>query len=98
MNEASPIEELLRRDRVISLAGLTLLCALGWLYTLMGVGVGMTAWEMTSFSLFPHQLGGHAATLTTQREVWPVGGWIVMIAMWWFMMIAMMTPSAAPAI
>ncbi|MFL6577043.1 MAG: DUF2182 domain-containing protein [Povalibacter sp.] len=100
MNDGSAIEELLRRDRGIALAGLTLLCALAWLYILMGVGVGMSAWEMTSLSLFPHQLGGDHATamVATQREAWPLGGWIVMIAMWWIMMIAMMAPSAAPAI
>jgi predicted metal-binding membrane protein len=29
---------------------------------------------------------------------WSVGGWALIIAMWWVMMIAMMTPSAAPTI
>ena len=33
-----------------------------------------------------------------QPAAWGSGAWALMIAMWWTMMIAMMTPSAAPTI
>ena len=55
MSEAPAFERLLRRDRVITLAGLAVLCALAWLYILTGAGLGMSAWEMTTLALFPHQ-------------------------------------------
>ena len=55
MFEAPAFERLLKRDRVITLAGLTALCALAWLYIVTGAGLGMSAWEMTTLALFPHQ-------------------------------------------
>jgi predicted metal-binding membrane protein len=36
--------------------------------------------------------------LPAANESWPAAYWLVMLAMWWVMMIAMMVPSAAPAI
>ena len=55
MFESPAFERLLKRDRVITLAGLTALCALAWLYIVTGAGLGMSAWEMTTLALFPHQ-------------------------------------------
>ena len=55
MSEASALERLLKRERTMALAGLALLCALAWLYLLTGAGLGMSAWEMTTLSLFPHR-------------------------------------------
>jgi predicted metal-binding membrane protein len=52
--------------------------------------MGMSARDMTTLSLFPHlqaEVGG------SMNADWPV-----VIAMWWGMMIAMMTPSSAPLI
>ena len=55
MSGAPAFERLLKRDRVITLAGLAALCALAWLYIVTGAGLGMSAWEMTTLALFPHQ-------------------------------------------
>jgi predicted metal-binding membrane protein len=107
-------ERLLRRDRMVTLAGLLLLCVIAWVYVVTGAGLGMTAWEMTSASLFPHR---HAAgpapgmpipqpgmpgmgTVAPHNAVppWSIATWGLMLSMWWIMMIAMMTPSAAPTI
>jgi predicted metal-binding membrane protein len=87
------IERLLRRDRRVTFAGLAVLCLLAWLYTASGAGLGMTAWEMTRFTLFPHL---NAAAAGAPAWTWSTS--ILMILMWWIMMIAMMTPSAAPTI
>ena len=102
MFEAPAFERLLKRDRVITLAGLTALCALAWLYIVTGAGLGMSAWEMTTLALFPHQ---HARDVMPgmdmaprRRWAWGFATWALMIAMWWIMMIAMMTPSATPTI
>jgi predicted metal-binding membrane protein len=113
MSEAQTLERLLKRDRAIMLAGLAVLCALAWLYIVKGAGMGMSASEMTTLALFPHQhphhsnpdkcctdmgastgLGSGGPTSAT----WGLATWTLMIAMWWIMMIAMMTPSAAPTI
>src|SRR5213592_3332096 len=102
MPEAPAFERLLKRDHIITLAGLAALCALAWFYIVTGAGLGMSAWDMTTLALFPHQQAhemmpgmdmGAAAPGT-----WGFATWALMIAMWWIMMIAMMTPSAAPTI
>ncbi|SJM30600.1 DUF2182 domain-containing protein [Mesorhizobium delmotii] len=119
MNGASPLERLLRRDRVITIAGVVALCLLAWLYIVAGAGLGMNAWEMSRLALFPHQQtagvtsdmsgmdmsgmdmpGMDMSTMATATEprVWGAANWALMIAMWWVMMIAMMSPSAAPTI
>src|SRR5688500_16701015 len=105
MSEAPPFESLLKRDRLITLAGLAALCALAWLHIVSGAGLGMSALEMTSFALFPH-LQAHGAmpgmpgmdVRAAAPATWGLATWALMIAMWWIMMIAMMTPAAAPTI
>lgn len=101
MSPAPRFERLLKRDRTITLVALAGLCALAWLYIATGAGLGMNAWEMTRFALFPHQHAGNPMpgmdTYAT-ATVWGVTAWTLMIAMWWIMMVAMMTPSAAPTI
>ena len=67
MFEAPAFERLLKRDRVITLAGLTALCALAWLYIVTGAGLGMSAWEMTTLALFPHQ---HARDVMPACPAW----------------------------
>src|SRR5438093_2729453 len=107
MSEAPAFERLLKRDRIITLAGLAALCALAWLYIVTGAGLGMSAWEMTTLALFPHQQahdvmpgmpGMDMGATAPGWTAWGFATWALMIAMWWIMMIAMMTPSAAPTI
>ncbi|UVC18312.1 DUF2182 domain-containing protein [Mesorhizobium onobrychidis] len=119
MDGASPLERLLRRDGVITIAGVVALCLLAWLYIVAGAGLGMNAWEMTRLALFPHQqtagvtsdmpgmdmsgmdmpgMDMSAMAAATEPRVWGAANWALMIAMWWVMMIAMMSPSAAPTI
>jgi predicted metal-binding membrane protein len=61
----------------------------------------MSAWQMTTFALFPHQHPTDAMsgmdTFATASH-WGATAWTLIIAMWWIMMVAMMTPSAAPTI
>jgi predicted metal-binding membrane protein len=103
MSEAPAFERLLRRDRIITLAGLAALCVLAWLYMVTGAGLGMSAWDMTTLAMFPHQqapdiMRGMNTGAAASAPTWGLGAWALMIAMWWTMMIAMMTPSAAPTI
>jgi len=106
MPDPPALERLLKRDRIVTAVGVAALCLLAWIYTVAGAGVGMSAWQMTTFSLFPHQI--IAALDMPGMEMpgrdmsgaagWSLFGWALIIAMWWIMMIAMMAPSAAPAI
>ncbi len=86
----SRFESVLRRERIITAFGIVALAALSWWYLWTGAGMGMSALDMTAFTLFPHRLpddmGGMDASLLT------------VTLMWWVMMIAMMTPSATPLI
>jgi predicted metal-binding membrane protein len=104
---APAFERLLKRDRAITLAGLAALSALAWVYIVTGAALGMNAWEMTTLALFPHQQardvmpGMPGMDMGATAPVWMAWGfatWVLIVAMWWIMMIAMMTPSAAPTI
>lgn len=87
------IERLLQRDRVIvfcALGGVTLLAAI---YTIFGVGMTMSAIEMTRMS----------GPLGRMMDMGAAPGWnlryaVLAFLMWWLMMIAMMTPSTAPTL
>jgi predicted metal-binding membrane protein len=105
MSQASALERLLRRDRAITAGGLVVLCAVAWAYVLTGAGQGMSAGEMTTLSLFPHKaaaaapgmdMGGMA--MAAPLAAWSPRVWLLTITMWGTMMVAMMAPSAAPAI
>lgn len=84
------LETLLKRDRWLSLTALVLLLLLAWGYLLSGAGMGMDAWAMTRM---PSAFG-----LTPRPMAWTWGYALLMLAMWWSMMLAMMLPSATPVI
>lgn len=88
------VEQLLRRDRAITIIALGMLCALSWLYIISGAGLGMDAGSMASLALQP-SAGGHDMMASPE---WSIGGSALFVAMWWVMMIAMMVPSAVPVI
>ena len=85
MSEASMLEAVLKRDRAIVLAGVAGLSALAWAY-LLALAWRMPHREMAMAMAMPHlQAWGATEVLLT---------WV----MWAVMMVAMMTPSAAPMI
>jgi predicted metal-binding membrane protein len=84
------IEAVLRRERAVIAAGLGAVVALAWFYLWQGAGMGMSAIDMTTLSLFPHL---QPDDMGEMDSTWPV-----VVSMWWVMMIAMMTPSAAPLV
>ena len=106
MDGKQTLERLIARDRTIALMGLIALCVLAWLYIVMGAGLGMTARQMTTLALFPHEQTAHAVNMgemamgamAAPGVVSGFVGWALALAMWWVMMIAMMAPSAAPTI
>ena len=103
MSDAPVLERLLKRDRAITLSGLAALCALAWLYIATGAGLGMDMAGMARFVLFPRELAaadvhGMAMASAPMPAAWGPSTWALMIAMWWVMMVAMMSPAAAPTI
>jgi predicted metal-binding membrane protein len=51
MQETSVLEAVIQRDRAIVITGLLVVIALAWTYILMGAGMGMTAFKMSSGNL-----------------------------------------------
>jgi predicted metal-binding membrane protein len=81
----------LRRDRVIVVAGLVAIVAVAWAWVVIGEGTGMSAVGMTRRSGMPDITG-----MMMEPATWSLGYAGLMFAMWWVMMAAMMLPSAAP--
>lgn len=84
------LEAVLRRERTLVAAGLAALVALAWVYVWNGAGMGMSALDMTRATLFPHRQADIPGEMDLTTPV--------IVLMWWVMMIAMMTPSAAPLV
>ncbi|MBT8152599.1 DUF2182 domain-containing protein [Epibacterium ulvae] len=87
---SSLTERILRQDRRLLIALLTLLFGISALYTVLGVGMNMTALEMTAMSGMRDMPGG------TDPGAWSAHYLILVFLMWWAMMVAMMLPSVAP--
>ena len=92
MPQTTLTERVVRRERAIIALAIVLVAVLAWLYVVLGAGTGMSTIAMTTWQFPPPR----PATLATGD--WSPGYWATMLVMWWVMMIAMMTPSAAPMI
>ena len=77
-----------RHERYIALAGLLILAVLAWLY------LGVEAYRMEA--MMGEMAGPGAAEAL--GSAWKVGPLLLTFVMWTVMMVAMMLPSAAPAI
>jgi predicted metal-binding membrane protein len=82
-----------RLEAFLLAAALAILILLAWGYVWSGAGAGMSALEMTALTLFPHRLDGSTPGMEGMAFSWTGA-----IAMWWVMMIAMMTPGAMPLV
>ncbi len=94
---SSAIEAMVRRDRLIVMAGLAAVVVIAWIYILAGAGMEMSALDMTS-APGAGSAGEDAAMAAMRPMAWTAGTAVLMFFMWWIMMIAMMLPSAAPMI
>ena len=114
MTETSRIEQLLLKDRLIlsvAMVGIFLIAAI---YTLFGVGMPMSAFEMTWGEMMPMNMSEgmeKSATMFSDSgiiglgmgemmmsPVWSLRYAVLVFFMWWVMMIAMMLPSVASII
>jgi predicted metal-binding membrane protein len=78
-------ETALRRDRIVVLSGLALIVALSWAYV-SSLASDMQNMEMATEMAMP------------QMQAWGGADFALTFVMWAVMMVAMMTPSAAPMI
>jgi predicted metal-binding membrane protein len=92
MSETTLTERIVRREQLLIGTGIAIIAALAWLYVLAGAGTGMSTLAMSTWRFPPPR----PATMAIGD--WSPGYWVTMLVMWWVMMIAMMIPSAAPAI
>ena len=83
MAESFSLESVLKRDRWVVLFGLGSITALSWLYTVY------LAWRMQGMDM---------SMAMPQARSWGAVEALMMFLMWVVMMIAMMTPTAAPMI
>ena len=95
MSRDGILETALKRDRTVVVGAIGLLVTLSALYTIAGVGMNMSAFEMT-FGNGGSDMPGMGSMSTPMA--WSLGKSILIFLMWWVMMIAMMVPSAAPTI
>jgi predicted metal-binding membrane protein len=89
------LEAVLRRDRAIVIAALTIITILAWADLLwLANDMWMGGMDMTGFRMIPAGRGWMMPT----SEPWKPFEFGYMFAMWAVMMIGMMTPSVAPMI
>lgn len=91
MTAITPLEALLRRDRVVVTVALSAVVAMALAYTVAGIGMSMSALSMTRMALA-------MPAMMMEPAVWTLGYGVLVFFMWWVMMVAMMVPSAAPAV
>ena len=90
MQQATSIEEILKRDRVVVvLAGILGIVALAWAYTVY------VAWGMKDTTA---SMDMSATMAMPQMQPWTTVDFVLMFVMWAVMMMAMMVPTAAPMI
>jgi predicted metal-binding membrane protein len=76
------LEAVLKRDRLVALAGVAGITALAWIYLLAAAEMG----------------GMTGGTVMADLRPWSALDFLLMFLMWAVMMVAMMVPSAAPMI
>jgi predicted metal-binding membrane protein len=84
------MEAVLKRDRLILVLGLLTVVGMAWGWLLLGAGMEMSPAEMTAMAGMDGWL--------MQPAVWTTSYALLIFAMWWVMMLAMMLPSAAPVL
>lgn len=91
MNSKGAIDRFLAKDQVIVLCAVTTVTMISALYTIFGVGMQMSALEMTQMA---RAIGAPMQMVDSAN--WSTLELLLTFLMWWIIMIAMMTPSAAP--
>lgn len=92
MDGQSLAERLVRRERVIVVLMVGVLFLLAALYTVFGIGMEMSALDMTAMRGMTDMPGPRSP------GIWTAGHAVLIFLMWWVMMVAMMLPSVSPTV
>ena len=68
-----------------------------WIYTILGFGMEMSAWEMTLMNYKKNSISIDVKTILEEGNI-NIMDVIIHFLMWFLMMLAMMLPSATPVI
>lgn len=98
---STAVELFIQRDKVITIIAIAILVGATFTYTVLGVGMNMSAIQMTP-GLGQSQMSmpnmSAMKNMAATPAVWSFNYSVLMFFMWWTMMIAMMLPSASPMI
>ena len=104
MLEKPKLSIVLEKDNLIVYLSIFLIVIITGLYTIFGIGMPMSAIEMTKMSGIFSMSSSMEMNMNMgsnnmdMKNGWSISMAISMFLMWWLMMIAMMTPSAAPTL
>lgn len=90
------VTTILRHEGRLTAAGLAVVSVLAWGYILLGGGMGMNASSVAG--MVSGDMSGMAMGGTDTPAVWTPAHAFLVFLMWSIMMVAMMLPSATPAI
>ncbi len=104
MLEKPKLSIVLEKDNLIVYLSIFLIVIITGLYTIFGIGMPMSAIEMTKMSGIFSMSSSMEMNMNMgsnnmdMKNRWSISMAMSMFLMWWLMMIAMMTPSAAPTL
>ena len=102
MENKPNLSTVLEKDNLIVYLSIILIIIITGVYTIFGIGMPMSAIEMTKMSgifSIPSSMDMDMNMGSNNMNMgWSFSMAISMFLMWWLMMIAMMTPSAAPTL
>ena len=104
MLEKPKLSIVLEKDNLIVYLSIFLIVMITGLYTIFGIGMPMSAIEMTKMSGIFSMSSSMEMNMNMgsnnmdMKNRWSISMAMSMFLMWWLMMIAMMTPSAAPTL
>ena len=104
MLEKPKLSTVLEKDNLIVYLSIFLIVIITGLYTIFGIGMPMSAIEMTKMSGIFSMSSSMEMNMNMgsnnmdKKNRWSISMAMSMFLMWWLMMIAMMTPSAAPTL
>jgi len=102
--EKPKLSIVLEKDNLIVYLSIFLIVIITGLYTIFGIGMPMSAIEMTKMSGIFSMSSSMEMNMNMgsnnmdMKNRWSISMAMSMFLMWWLMMIAMMTPSAAPTL
>src|SRR5258708_36525109 len=94
---STPLEVVLKRDRLLVLGGLVIVSALAWGY-LFQQARSMHQMNMDSMNMSGMDMSGMMSMAMPQAHSWGVVDLLLIFTMWAVMMVAMMVPTAGPMV